>query len=161
MLPQAIATRKHPHRHHGREVERRDADADADGLAQRPVVDAAADVVAELAFQQLRNAARELDDLEPARELAFGVGEHLAVLARDQRGQLVEVRVEQLLEAEHARARASAAACRPSRQRCFGCGHRARDDGGVGERSVPIARRLPGLNTGAERLPPVSSRPSM
>ena len=125
--------RKHPHRHHGREVERRDADAHADGLAQRPVVDVAADVVAVLALQQLGNAARELDDLDAARELAFGVGEHLAVLARDERRELVEALVEQLLEAGTARARASAVPCRPSLGSGFGRGDGAPDDGRVGQ----------------------------
>ena len=58
--------REHPHRHHRREVERRDAGADADRLALRPAVDAGADVLAELALQQLRDAAGELDDLDAA-----------------------------------------------------------------------------------------------
>ena len=46
------------------------------------------------------DAARELDALETAGHLAPGVVEHLAVLARDDRGQLVAVGIEQLAEAE-------------------------------------------------------------
>ncbi len=56
--------REHPHRHHRREVERRDAGAHAERLAHRPAVDAAADLLGELALQQMRDAAGELDDLE-------------------------------------------------------------------------------------------------
>ena len=37
-----------------------------------------------LALQQRREAAAELDHLEPARDLAHRVGEHLAVLRRQQ-----------------------------------------------------------------------------
>ena len=50
------------------------------------------DLVREVAFEQMRYAAGELDDLEPAQHLAAGVGEDLAVLAGDQLGQLVHVR---------------------------------------------------------------------
>ena len=53
-----------------------------DRLAQRKAVDVGADVVAELALQQMRNAGRELDDLDAARDRALGVGERLAVLLR-------------------------------------------------------------------------------
>ena len=90
-VPARDRDREHPHRHHGREVERRDAGGDAERLAQRPAVDAAADRVAVLALQQLRDAAGELDDLEPARDLAARIGEHLAVLARDEGGELAGV----------------------------------------------------------------------
>ena len=67
--------REHPHRHHRREIERRDAGDDAQRLAQRPVVDAAADVVGELALQQLRDAAGELDDLDAALHFALRVAD--------------------------------------------------------------------------------------
>ena len=46
------------------------------------------------------HAARELDDLQPARHLAERVGAHLAVLGGDDRGQLVLAGVEQLAERE-------------------------------------------------------------
>ena len=81
--------REHPHRHHRREVERRDAGADAERLAHRPAVDAAPDLLGELALQQMRDAAGELDDLEAAGDLALRVGEHLAVLVGDDPGQRV------------------------------------------------------------------------
>ena len=65
--------RVHPHRHHDREVERRDAGDDAERLAERVRVDAAGDLVVELALEQLRDAAGELDDLAAAHHLAAGV----------------------------------------------------------------------------------------
>ena len=74
--------REHPQRHHRREIERRDAGAHAERLAERQQIDAGADVLAELALEQLRDAAGELDHLDAARDLALGVGERLAVLAR-------------------------------------------------------------------------------
>ena len=40
------------------------------------------DLVGEVALQQLRNPAGELDDLDAARHLALRIAEHLAVLAR-------------------------------------------------------------------------------
>ena len=73
--------RKHPQRHHRREIERRDPRADSHGLPQRPRVDAAAHGVRELTFQQMRNAARELDNFDAARDFAARIGKHLAMLA--------------------------------------------------------------------------------
>jgi hypothetical protein len=58
--------REHPHRHHRREVERRDAGDDAERLADRVDVDAGRDLLGELALEQVRDAAGELDDLEAA-----------------------------------------------------------------------------------------------
>ena len=58
--------REHPHRHHRREVERRDADADTQRLPERVQVDPRRDLCREVALEQLRDAAGELDDLQPA-----------------------------------------------------------------------------------------------
>ena len=43
-----------------------------------------ADLLGELALQQMRDAAGELDDLEAAGDLALRVGQDLAVLLRDR-----------------------------------------------------------------------------
>jgi hypothetical protein len=97
--------REHPHRHHRREIERGDAGAYAQGLAHRPAVDAAADLLGELALHQMRDAAGELDDLQAAGDLALGIGQGLAVLGGDQPRQRVAVAFQQLAEFEqHARA---------------------------------------------------------
>ena len=78
-----------PQRDHRREVERRDAGDDAERLAQRIEIDAGAGAVAELALHQVRDAAGELDHLEPALDVALGVGEGLAVLGGEQPGEVV------------------------------------------------------------------------
>ena len=74
--------REHPHRHHRREVERRDAGDDPERLADRMAVDAGADLLGELALEQLRDAGGELHHLVAALHLAGGIGRHLAVLGR-------------------------------------------------------------------------------
>ena len=71
---------EHPHRHHRREVERRDAGDDAERLADLVDVDAGRDLLAEAALEQVRDAARELEVLEAAGDLAERVGRDLAVL---------------------------------------------------------------------------------
>ena len=93
--------RKHPHRDHHRKIERGDPRAHAQRLAQGEVVDAAPHVVAELALEQLRHAAREFHHFDAAQHFASGIAEHLAVLAGDDAGELVVVRFQQLLELEH------------------------------------------------------------
>ena len=51
----------------------------------------------------MRDAGRELDHLDPARDRAFGVGQGLAVLLGDDLGEVLLVRLEQLAEAhQHA-----------------------------------------------------------
>ena len=90
--------REHPHRHHGREVERRDAGDDAERLAQRMAVDAGADILGDLALEQMRRGGRELDDLDAALDLALGVGQDLAVLGGDDRGELVGALLEDAQE---------------------------------------------------------------
>ena len=92
--------RQHPERHHRREVERGDAGDDAERLTDRVDVDAGRRLLGELALQQLRDAARELDVLDPACDFAERVGVHLAVLGRDDRGELLAVAVEELAEPE-------------------------------------------------------------
>ena len=74
---------------------------DAEGLAHRPVVDAGRDLVGVVALEQLRDAARELDDVDAARDLALRVAEHLAVLGGDHRGERVALAVEQVEEGLH------------------------------------------------------------
>ena len=64
-----------------------DAD-DAERLALGVDVDAGGDLLGVAALEQVRDAAGELHDLLAARHLAGGVGEHLAVLGGDDRGEL-------------------------------------------------------------------------
>ena len=55
---------KHPHWDHGREIERRDAGADADGLADRIHVDIRTRTFGELALGKMRNADDEFADFQ-------------------------------------------------------------------------------------------------
>ena len=48
----------------------------------------------------MRDTASEFDDLLPAADLTEGVGEHLAVLGGDDRGELGGALLEQLAQAE-------------------------------------------------------------
>ena len=118
--------RVHPHRHHRREVERGDAGADAERLAEGEGIDGGRDLVGVLALQQLRDPAGELDHLEAAQDLALGVIEDLAVLGGDDPGELLDVGVEQLAEGEHHLGAAAERGLRPVSE-----GHARRRDRGV------------------------------
>ena len=93
--------RKHPERDHHREVERGDAGANADRVAVEVLVDAAGDVAQRAALQQGRRAAREIDHLDPAPDLPAGLLQCLPVMARHDRGELLEVVLEHGLVPEH------------------------------------------------------------
>ncbi len=49
----------------------------------------------------MRNAAGELHDLKAPTHFAASVRQNLAVLARDDGGKLIDVRLDQRFEAEH------------------------------------------------------------
>jgi hypothetical protein len=98
---------RHPERHHDREVEGCDAGDDTDRLQDGVDVDAPGDLGAVRPLEQVGDAAGELDALERAGQLPLGVGPHLAMLAGDQRGEVVGARVDELAQPEeHPRARA-------------------------------------------------------
>ena len=92
---------EHPHRHHGREVERRDAGHDAERLADLVDVDAGRDLLAEAALEQVGHAAGELQVLQAAGDLAEGVRRDLAVLRGQVGGELLAVGVDEVPDAEH------------------------------------------------------------
>src|SRR2546429_1207382 len=93
--------REHPERNHHWEVEGRYARAHAERVAVEVLVDAGGDVTQGSPLKQSRRAAREVDDLDAAADLASRLVKRLAVVARDERGQLLEVLLECRLEAEH------------------------------------------------------------
>ena len=105
--------------------------AHAERLAQRVRVDAGADRLGRLALQQVRGAAGELDDLEPALDLAARVLDRLAVLGRDHARELVRVGGDELAEAEQ-HVRASGERLRAPR---------AEAGGGGGDRAVDVGAR--------------------
>ena len=57
---------------------------DADRLADHQLVDARGDVLEVAAHHQRRDAGGDLDVLDAALQLAFGLGERLAALLRDE-----------------------------------------------------------------------------
>ena len=93
----------------------RDAGDDSEGLADGPAVDAGADLLGELALEELRDAGGELDVFEAAGGFASGVGEDLAVLAGEERGNLVEAPLEDFAEAEEDTGSPERTVARPSR----------------------------------------------
>src|SRR6478672_7146819 len=92
---------EHPHRDHGREVERGDAGDHAQRLAHGIDVDAGPRAPGVFALQRMGDAAGELDHFQTALDVAFRVGDDLAVLGRQQFGQFVDVGLDQPLELEH------------------------------------------------------------
>src|SRR6185369_3193168 len=69
--------------------------------AHRIDVDARAGANGVLALEGLRNAAAKFDDFEPALNVAFGVGDDLAMLGAQKVRELIHVPFDQLLEPEH------------------------------------------------------------
>jgi hypothetical protein len=89
-------------------------------------INAASDLRQDFAHQQRRHAAGELHDLDAALRAGPRLGERLAMLARYQVGDLVEVAHQQFAEAEHEP--------RPLDNRCFrpgGQGFRGRFHRGI------------------------------
>ena len=93
--------RRFPQRDHGREVERRDAGGHTQRLAHRIHVDAGAGAIAVFALQQMRDAAGEFDNLDTALQVAQRIGNGLAVLHGDQRGQFLGMGAGEFEEAHH------------------------------------------------------------
>ncbi|MNK99403.1 hypothetical protein D3C87_1197960 [compost metagenome] len=93
--------REHPQRNHRREVERGNAGAHADWLAQGVGIDATGDVFSELAHLQAADGAGVLDHFQATENIAFGVGNGLALLGAQDRGDALGVFANQRLELEH------------------------------------------------------------
>ena len=113
----------HPQRHHGREVEGRDACGDPQGLELAPAVDAGAHVAAVLALEQLGRVAGVFHVLDAALQLAVGIGQHLAVLGGDHRSDLVGVFFEQHFELAHHAGALQRRCVAPGREGGFGRGN--------------------------------------
>jgi len=104
---EGVAGRRSPRRtiHSGimaGEVERRDAGARcrAAGASNRCRCPGPRPAVYS-PFSSVRDAAAEFDGFQPALDVALRIGNHLAVLGREQVRQLVDVRFDQPLELEH------------------------------------------------------------
>jgi hypothetical protein len=80
-----------PHRDHGRKIEGRNASCDAKRLTHRVDVDAGARGIGEFALHQMGNAGCEFDHLGAALNVAFGVGDCLAMFAGEEFGERFHV----------------------------------------------------------------------
>ena len=90
-------------------------------MAHGPVVDAGGDLFGVVAFEQLRNASSEFDNLNSARDFTLRIGKNLAVLGGDHACELVFVQVEQLQKLEHD-PRAAQRRCICPSGKCLLCG---------------------------------------
>jgi len=90
-----------PQRDHRRKIERRDAGDDTERLVHRIKIDAGSGAFAIFTLQQMRDAAGELGHFKTALNVAFGVGEGLAVFGRQQPRQIVIFALDQFQEFEH------------------------------------------------------------
>ena len=123
--------RDHPQGNHEGKVEGRDAGDDAERLPLRAGVESARHIAAEIALEELGNAAGVLDHLERARHLAQRVLVGLAVLGRDRARDMVTAIVDQRPERKHHP--------RPPRRRPFR--PLFRRPGGRCHRRIDIGRR--------------------
>ena len=137
--------RAHPQRNHRGKVERRDADADAERLAHRIDVDTGAGALCIFALQHMRDAATEFDDLQPALDVALGIGDYLAMFGREHLGKLVHIGLYQPLIFEHHPRAPLGIHCGPGRLRRLG-----RRDRAIEERLV--AKRHLRLNAAIVRI---------
>ena len=86
----------------------------------------------------MRDAAGEFHHLEAALDVALGVGEGLAVLGRQQLGEVVVFLLDQLEELEHHAGAPLRIGRRPGRLRRFGIGDGVLDLGMLGERDLGL-----------------------
>ena len=140
VLPQRDRRREHPHRHHRREVEGRDAGDDAQRLADLVDVDARARLLAEAALEQVRDAAGELEVLEAAGDLAQRVRRDLAVLGGQERRELVAMLVDEVPDPEQDVGPLAQRRRAPARERCAGRRDRRIDLLDRGEVDVLVRR---------------------
>ena len=142
-VPARDRRRPHPHGHHRGEVERRDPGDDAERLADRVDVDPRRGLLGVRALEELRDPADVLDDLDPALHLAVRVGQHLAVLGREEAREVVAVLVEELVDAEEELGALREREVAPRRMRVRRRRDRAVDllDGGERDLAGLLARR--------------------
>ncbi len=97
----------------------------------------------------MRDTAGEFDDLLAAADLAEGVGDHLAVLAGDDLGQLTLALVEQLAELEQDRVRLASEVSRQAGNAAAAASITARASSTLARATSPVTSPVAGLVTGA------------
>ena len=90
------------------------------------------------ALQRMRDAAGELDHLEPALDVAPGVGDHLAVLGGEEEREILHILLDQRLEVEHHPGAALRVGRGPGREGLAGGGDRALEVGGGAEADLRL-----------------------
>ena len=161
MLPQAMASGEHPQRHHRREIEGRDADADAQRVPSSVSQSTLAGQVLEgLPHQQAGNAAGEFDISMPRWTSAAGLGDGLAVLAGHQRRQLLEACSHQLAKAKQDARPFDRRRLAPGGQRGGGAAHPRSISAAVQKGTCACTLPVHGLKTSPRRSPAeLSQRP--
>ncbi|AEK62597.1 hypothetical protein CFU_2770 [Collimonas fungivorans Ter331] len=148
--------REHEARQHHREVERRDAGADAERLVDGVDIDAGGGIFGQFAQLQRSDGAGVLDHFQAAHHFAFGIRQGLAVLARNQLGQRRDVFAQQLLELEHDAHALRQRSVAPAGEGLLGVGYRVVDFSFGGERHARhyfLGRRIEDIAPfGAGRL---------
>ena len=98
----------------------------------------------------MRDTAREFDHLQPALDIALGVGDDLAVLRGEQDGELVHILLDQLLIFEHHARAALRVGGGPGGLRLVGGVHRALQIGGRAEADARLHLAGIGIENVAE-----------
>ena len=93
--------REHPQRNHRREVERGDAGAYADRLAQGVGIHAAGHVLGELTHLQGANGTSVLHHFQATKNIALGIGNGLALLGAEDYSNALGMFADQGLELKH------------------------------------------------------------
>jgi hypothetical protein len=128
----------HPHGHHHREVERRDAGHDSERLTEGVGVDVGRHLLGELTLEQRRDARGELHDFEPTGDLTLGVVDRLAVLVGHDAREFVDVLVDERAHREHDPSAAQHADVAPVVKRLRRRLHRRIDVGGLREQHLSL-----------------------
>ena len=101
VFPHVIATGNIQSGHHHREVKRRDPHADAQRVANGLAIDLSGDVGQSLPHEQAGNSAGEFDHLDSALNRGPCLRQGLAVLSRDERGELFGMSGQPFSKSEH------------------------------------------------------------
>src|SRR5258708_33606977 len=90
LFPYTTLFRSHPHRHHDRNIGRRNTCDDSEWLAYAIAVNARSHVLAHFALQELRGADSEFDHFQSALDLALRIRQRFAMLRCDELRKLID-----------------------------------------------------------------------
>src|SRR6266436_789447 len=90
--------RKHPHRNHGREVERGDSNYGSQRLTKRETIDTRPHLVRVLTFEELRDTAGKFHHFEATHQLTSRIRNSFTVFGRNDPHQATLFSFNQLFE---------------------------------------------------------------